>query len=633
MDAQGPRSVNAGEDFGFRTEARWWLPKFKDKRHQVLGSVIERVWQQQSYRRELHLRHARLYGNLPILGLGPRVYARKALAGTSSKLAFNVIKSCSDAYTAKVTKERPKCSFVTNDGDHELQEKAHELEKFITGQFYETGVYDKAPSVVLDSAIYGNGILHVYIGEDAEGKKTIEIERIFPWEMLVDDEEAVYGEPRNYYRRKYIDRVILEEMFPEFSLEIAQAKREENGVDEWGYDSTADQVLVTEAWHLKSGARATDGLHTIIISNATLFEEPFNDKDYAPFIVLRKQPALIGWWSTGLAEELEGIQLELNVLLRKIQRSHHLLAAGHWLVRKGSINKQKLDNEIGSIIEYTTEAPQLAVGMTVSPDVYQHLDRLYEKAYEITGISQLQAQGLKPAGLDSGEAQRVYLDIQTERFQVSLRLYHHFYLELARQMLDLAREISEDTPDYAVKAVGKTTMSRVVFRKNFLKENEYVLQLYPTNALATDPESRIAQVQEFANAGWIPARSAMRLLDFPDLKAAQTIEEASYEYTQDLIDDLKHGEYRPPEPFMNLAESIKMVQLAYLVNKRNGLPFDKLELFINWIAQAKDLLQSGIGNAPQPAPGAPPPGGPPPGGGGAPPGGAPPPAAPAPPPA
>jgi hypothetical protein len=616
MQADGPEarraSPNAGEDSGYRTDARWWLPKFKDSRYQVILSVVDRIWTQQSYRRDLHLRHARLYGNLPILGLGPRAYARKALAGTSNRLAFNVIKSCCDAYTAKVTKDRPEVMFLTSGGDWDLQEKAKGLGKFIDGQFYETEVYELAPSIVLDSAVYGNGILHPYI-ERRDGKERLAVERVFPWEILVDDEEGVYGKPRNFYRRKYIDRVVLEDMFPDHAGEIAIAKREENGVDEWGYDSTADQVLVTECFHLKSGDKAKDGLHIIAISNAILFEEEW-EKPYFPYITLRMQPSLIGWWATGLSESLEGIQLELNVLLRKIQRSHHLLAAGHWLMAKGSVNKQKLDNDIGSIIEYVGEKPELAIGMTVSPDVYQHLDRLYQKAYEITGISQLQAQGLKPSGLDSGEAQRVYLDIQTERFQVSLHLYQHFYLELAKQMLDLSREIADRDSSFGVKAFrGQREMEKVVFGENFLEEEQYTLQLYPANALSKDPASRIAEVQEFANAGWTNPREAKRLLKFPDLEEASSMEDASYNLVMDVCADMRKGRFMGPEPFMDLDEAIKVVQLQYLMAKRDRVPEDRLELFRTWLEQASDMRSRAANANPiqpimpaAPTPGAPP---------------------------
>jgi hypothetical protein len=614
MNTAGPSHVStAGEDFGYRTDARWWLSKFKDKRYQRLGDVVSRIWQQQSYRRDLHLRHARLYGNLPILGLGPRAYARKALAGNNSKLAFNVVKSCCDAYTAKVTKDRPKVTFLTSGGNWDLQEKAKGLEKFIDGQIYETKLYDLAPSVVLDSAVYGDGIVHPYI-DVKDGRECIAVERVFPWEILVDDEEAVYGQPRNFYRRKYIDRVVLEAIFPESATEIAQAKREDNGVDEWGYDSTADQVIVTEAFHLKSSDEATDGLHVLAISNATLFEERY-DKPYIPYVKLARQPSLIGWYAPGLAEELEGIQLELNVLLRKIQRSHHLLAAGHWLVQKGSINKQKLDNDIGSIIEYTGLPPQLAVGMTVSPDVYQHLDRLYQKAYEITGISQLQAQGLKPAGLDSGEAQRVYLDIQTERFQVSLHLYQQFYLEIARQMMDLAREIGDRQPSFGVKAIGQRDMAKVVFKEHFLEEEEYVLQLYPTNALSQEPAARIAEVQSLANAGWMGAREAKRLLPFPDLEEAQSLADASYRLVMDLCGDMRNGkDYIGPEPFMDLKEAIPLVQQQYLLAKRDGVPEKRLEMFRTWLEQADAMKMRADKGAmpPAPPPSAMGPGGPPP---------------------
>jgi hypothetical protein len=38
------------------------------------------------------------------------------------------------------------------------------------------------------------------------------------------------------------------------------------------------------------------------------------------------------------------------------------------------------------------------------PEVYSHMERLFGKAYEIAGISELSATGKKPPGLESGAA-------------------------------------------------------------------------------------------------------------------------------------------------------------------------------------------------------------------------------------
>ena len=53
----------------------------------------------------------------------------------------------------------------------------------------------------------------------------------------------------------------------------------------------------------------------------------------------------------------------------------------------------------------------------ISQDLFMHLDRLYNRSFEIAGISQLSAQSSKPSGLDSGRALREFSDIESERFQ------------------------------------------------------------------------------------------------------------------------------------------------------------------------------------------------------------------------
>ena len=98
-----------------------------------------------------------------------------------------------------------------------------------------------------------------------------------------------------------------------------------------------------------------------------------------------------------------------------------------------------LNNDIGAIIKYQGNKPDFQVTQAVHPELFQHLDRLYNRAYEIAGISQLSAQSKKPGGLTSGIAITEYNDIESERFNIIGQRYENFYKNAARHIIRLAK--------------------------------------------------------------------------------------------------------------------------------------------------------------------------------------------------
>jgi hypothetical protein len=75
-------------------------------------------------------------------------------------------------------------------------------------------------------------------------------------------------------------------------------------------------------------------------------------------------------------------------------------------------------------------------------EVYQQLERLVNFAYQQAGISQLAAGSKKPEGLNSGVALREFDDNQTDRFASLSRAYDTFFVDLAYQVTDKAKEIA-----------------------------------------------------------------------------------------------------------------------------------------------------------------------------------------------
>ena len=53
---------------------------------------------------------------------------------------------------------------------------------------------------------------------------------------------------------------------------------------------------------------------------------------------------------------------------------------------------------------------------------------------------------------------------------------------------------------------------------------------------------------------------------------------------------LEKDEYLPPEPYQKLEVGVQYMQSAYLYYKNRGCPQEKLDLLLNWINDATEML-------------------------------------------
>lgn len=588
---------------------RWWTAKSAESRRSQCVQTYRRLAQSNEPRRESMLRWQRLYHNQNLSTLGVPTVSKRAgrqdMGGTS--LSWNAIKACCDTFTSELCDDEVKVTVLTTGADYETQRKAKKLDAYLDGQFYELKLHHLEPSVVLDACITGCGAVKLWIEGEGEHAK-LSLERVFPWEILVDDVDGMYADPRCVWQRKFIDRDVLIEMFPEQENAIRKATRTSDDAKEIGYLTTSDQLLVIEAWHLPSGPEADDGRHFIGLETVTLVDEPYTRTRF-PFVFYQRFAPVMGFWGMGLAEELEPIQIEINTLVQKIQKAHHLIGTAKWFVpNRAKLSAGAITNDIGDIIRGDVP-PQVVTPQTLSPEIYQHLSTLWSKAFEVTGISQLAAQQMVPASLKSGQALSTYADLKSKRFAVAARRRHEFHLEVAEHIRELSRAIAEINPKYAAKTFAKRDLENVRFLDVDLDDEVVSIRFYPTNALATEPAQRIEQIQNMANAGWIEPSEAKRLLGFPDLQAYDSIANASYDLTQSIISAmLDRGEWMGPEPMMNLGDALKRVQLAYLKARMQQVSEDRLQLLRDWMIQAQELMKPPAPPPPPPGPPGPPPG-------------------------
>lgn len=575
-----------------RTDVEWWSAAARGKQpHDAVGAIVSRLRSQQATRRDAYLKFARSYGGCEIGGLGARTYAARSFKGTT--LAFNVIASACNTVQAKISKNRPVPMFLTNGGDWSQQTRAKKLSRFVEGEFYRCGVYENDPLVVLHACALGDGFVKIY-----RDNERIYVEPEFPWRIYEDDAEAQYGSPRSRYQRKPVDRRVLQARYPKKKdeLETADNDRDE---DEWGLDGTSDQLVVTEAWHLPSVKGAKDGRHVICVNGVTLLDEAYT-RDYFPFAHLRRNRPMMGSRGIGFAEELDGLQYEINFTARKVQESHRRMGGSHWAIEASSkVQVEQVNNGIATLLKYTGVAPIPVNVQPVHPDTYAYLMGLIPQAFQFSGVSQMSAQSQKPAGLNSGAAIREYNDAETERFVVFAQMFEAFHLEIARQIIDLARELAEINPKYTAQWRGKRNVKPIVFVDADLPEEAYVMQCFPTSMLAKTPAGRMAQVQDLAKAGWITPAQGKRLLDFPDIERLNDLEMAMHEFVEELIERmLDENHYEEPEQYLGtsgLIDALHTTVMAYYRAKADGAPEQGLRNLRQFMDACAALLKDAAG--------------------------------------
>ena len=559
----------------------WWNLS-DEEMHNSINAVVEMIEQSQSNRDIMYNKFSRLYSNLELKGY---LTGNKANSTLSNRVTYNVIKSVIDTAANKIAKSKPKVQFLTEEGNFSLQERAKKLTKYVEGVFYDTDLYEKAQKMFTHAAVFGTGVLKVF---HENGK--INIENVFVQELRVDEVEGLYGKPRQIHQTKFVDRGVLIAQFPEHKDLILEANPAE--IEHGNQKYTADMIKVVESWHLPSGLDANDGKHAIVIENGLLLAEKY-DKDYFPFLIFRWDNKLAGWHGEGLAEQLIGIQIEINKLLKNIQKAQHLIAVPRVAVDQASkISASTVTNEIGAMFKYAGKAPNFFTPQAMNAEVYNHLKWLIQSAYEVSGMSQLSATGKKPAGLDAAVALREYQDIETERFMLTAQRYEQLFLNLAEIIIDKSRDMYKEDSKLQIKVQNSKFIETINWKDVDLDDSKFVLKMFPVSLLPTTPAGRLQKVQELLQGGLIPQEVALSLLDFPDLNKAQSLEMAALKLAEKQLSNIiEKGDYSSPEPQQNLQLSLNLAQKEYLNQKLNNLPEERLELILRYIDDVERLMK------------------------------------------
>jgi len=563
---------------------RWYAETDQDLIGVAAYMACQNLSLNQQGRQADFFNYARMYG-VRSLGYSTNTYSTYSYSSVTNadvKLKLNATRAAVDTATAKIAKNRPRPMFLTDGGDWKQKRRAEKLTQYMDGAFDLGEVYETGAIVFRDACIFGTGCMFINYDEDKVYTEPVWIE-----EIVVDESEAQYGTPRQLHRSKLVHKEVLAAQFPKKAELIMAATSAPSTLSD-------DMVSVTYSWHLPSGSKAKDGKYVVSLKEGTLDVQEYK-KDYFPFVFFRWNNGLRGFYGQGIVENSFSIQLEINSICATIQKAIYFAAVPRVFVDSTSkIITQHIDNRVGSIVKFTGRDPTFSTATANNPEMYNYLNTLWNKVFEVNGLSELSATSNKPAGLDAAVALREYQDIESQRFAIVGQQWEKFYLNVARIFVDMSKDLYTNNTQLMVKAKTNKFIESIKWKDVNLPEDKYILRCFPTNILPVTPAGRLQTVQELIQAGFIDKDLGLDLLDFPDLQKAMSLKNASVDNAMMVLEKIvDEGVYDTPEVYMNLKLCIQLGQAMYLKARNDKVDEERLELLRRFIDDCNNMQGSG----------------------------------------
>lgn len=577
--------------------AEWWKADDDNQLAAELCGTAAYLKTNQTYRMRQLAVDVRLYSGLSVYSYAGSNVSKMDRTRTlpDDRPTFNLIQSATDTLVSRLSQNEPQPKFLTDGADYRKRHLAQELNRFILGEFYQVKAYQKSAKMLRDGIVMGGSALKVYEGDNGK----VSVDRVLITDLFVDDNDSLNGDPQQLIQLKLVDRDKLMANNPKAKKEIESAPQSyPNNAPDSGR-TTADQIMVVEGWKLPSGSdpEAKDyipGRHVIATMSGKILDEEWNKPKF-PFVFFNYSDPFLGFWGQGLATQLFGTQLSLNRILYTITRAITLVGVPRIFQEQSSkVVKAHHNNEIGVVVTYAGIKPSYEVAPCNAPELYRERDKLIEYGFRQCGVSDMQATGEKPKGLNSGEAIRSFDDVNSDRFAALSKRYDNVFVELAYQITDVAMDIAKRDGKYQTVYPNKDGTKEIDLPKMGFLKDPFIIQCFTESALPRTPAGRIATVTEQVQAGMLTIKEGRRLMRFPDLEQNEKLDNASEERIFQILDKIvEDGEYTPPDPFIDLQLADTLTVQYINLYLAAGLEEEKADLLRTFFKQVQALKTAG----------------------------------------
>jgi hypothetical protein len=373
-----------------------------------------------------------------------------------------------------------------------------------------------------------------------------------------------------------------------------------------GLSNHANMVDVAESWHLGYRNEKDSGRHILMIDGCVLVDEPWA-MEFFPFATFSWDDADEGWGGKPLAEQLAGYQMEIGRYLRIYRKAleRAAAAAGPWVEKTSeahlALEGENNNGEPWTPRQYVGQQPVFAAPPALGRDFFEFIEWQYDKAFAEAGISLLQSQGEKPAGIDAAVALNSYNDITATRQVVKGQRYERMTEDAARIHMALSKQMFDaGATELKVRAPGTKFLEEIKFSDIDMEEDAYTWKTSVTSALPSHFTGKLQAVNDMIRSGVLPKSEVenglgLRLLSMPDLEKEVNVITAARELTAMQVDEaLYEGRYMQPEPYQDPVLLLQTAQNSFLYAQTlTGVPRKNMQKLERLIAAADSLMKRG----------------------------------------
>jgi len=508
------------------------------------------------------------------------------------KVKVNLTASIIDTLANRVTSRLIKPMILSSGGKWDNRLRSKKLEKYCTGVLYRENAYATFKRQFIDAGTRNIGYHMVSI--DAQRDRVC-IEYVPPNEIVVDEAQAARGSVLDFFRVRDVPKHMLYLMFPD-SKEIIDASEEiSKSIDGRKYECGV--VRLYQGWRVSVAGKP--GLHVCCTKRGHLQPPEKYHHEFSPLVPLVWKHRPDHWVGIGAAEELHTLQREIDREVWRVQKNHDIFGDPTLLLDEASgvDEESAVQSYTGRALKWSSAGggtpPALLVNQTTHPEIQAWINFITQWGYQVYGVSQLSAQGQRPAGNElSGFAFKVLEDIQNIRFANLEQAWQDLVVESAKRIVAFSKDLYGGR-SHKVKFLAKGFIETIDWSDAVLDDDEFYVRVYPASVFPDTPSGRIRIAQELLASGLADPTEIRSEVYSPDMERMRELHDAPVDDIHMQIDEmLYNGEYSGPTKYQDLTLGIRLVNSAYLRAKVDGAPPERLAMCLRWLDEADEIVRA-----------------------------------------
>lgn len=510
---------------------------------------------------------------------------------------YYLVKEVVDTIQSVVCSSKPKTQYMTDGSVWKQRSLARKINKFNEGIRISQGVQGKMFTEYKKSLLFGNGILKF-----VPDGKYVGIETVLPYEILIDSQDALYGKPRTFIQARAMMRTAAKKAFmpekkedqEEFVALVDSLPSPDPNEYKWITHGRPGTIIIVEGWHCEDDKK---GRHLLCFEDGRPLDDGvWKDKE-PPFAFGWYSKPMIGFWGPTVSKVLAPKQIECSRLQDRNFKNNKYFGMLKMHISEGSsIEPEQLTNGEALVFKSTGDPPTVIVDPSTNHEYNEAIDKYRVRAFAHFGLDTAFSTGVKPAGLESGEAIRQYVDHASMRLNPGSDQWDAFSVEIDKNIIRCAERMYEAGVDVEAKTQDGKFIKSMKWSDIRIDENQLTLLPYPVNALGSTPASKLDRLFELSDRGWIDQRFAKMLADLPDIAGWANLENAPLEFILQVVEEAMYDGIKPDPPDgyslpyipdLYLPIAIQAIHRAQL----DGAPEENVQLIRNYVDQMEALVK------------------------------------------